>query len=237
MKQTKVKTTGGICQTAVKPKITYAKLFWLFMVGSLIGVVMEGVYCVFVHGGWQTHVVSMWGPFCILYGIGAAGFYAGTVLLWKKNAICRFVFFAVVADLVELAAGLLLEFGLKMRAWDYTGQFLNFRGHISLPMTFAWGAIGTAFSYTVPLLERVFAHMEHYVWRILCVLLSLFMAANLLFTAFCIVRWKNRHFGVPPKNQIEQMIDERYDDEYMQKRFCEWRFLTDRETGEYEVSV
>ncbi len=211
---------------APKPKITYQKLFWLFMVGSLLGVLMEGVFCIFVHGGGQTHVVSMWGPFCILYGIGAAGFYAGTVLLWNKNAAYRFVFFAVVADVVELAAGLLLEFGLKMRAWNYSGQFMNFRGHISLVMTIAWGVLGTGFSYIVPLLEKVFARMHHIGWKISCIILTIFMAVNLLFTGVCIIRWKNRHFGKPPANAIERIIDERYDDEFMQKRFCEWRFLS-----------
>ncbi len=207
------------------PEITYPKLFWLFMVGSLVGVVMEGTFCAIAKGRWETHVVSMWGPFCILYGMGVAGFYAGTVLLWKKNILWRFFFFALVADVIELLCGLLLEFGLHMRAWDYSRQFLNFRGHISLQMTFAWGALGSAFSYAVPYIEKVFSKMNHRFWKVACILLTVFMVIDLSLTAVSIVRWKNRHFGNPPRNAIERVIDKKYNDEFMEKKFCEWRFL------------
>lgn len=213
-------------EKAPAPKITYQKLFWLFFFGSLLGVLAEGVFCLVKRGRWETHVVSVWGPFCILYGIGAAGFYAGTVLLWRKNVVWRFVFFALVADLVELAAGLLLEFGLHMRAWSYVYHRWNVRGHISLKMSFAWGAFGSAFSYLVPTIDRALERMKGKAWNLLCLSLTVFMAINLSLTAVCLVRWKARHFDVPPANAFERLIDRKYDDAFMQKRFCEWRFLS-----------
>lgn len=60
--------------TMTKP-ITYENMFWLFMIGSVLGVILEGIWCLIRAGHWETHVVSMWGPFCIIYGFGAVGLY------------------------------------------------------------------------------------------------------------------------------------------------------------------
>ena len=54
---------------------TYQNMFWLFMISNVLGVILEGLWCLIRTGYWETHVVSMWGPFCIIYGFGAVGFY------------------------------------------------------------------------------------------------------------------------------------------------------------------
>ena len=69
----------------LQSKITYEKLFWLFIVGSLIGVVMEGVFCVFFKGHWESHVLTLVGPFNALYGAGAVLFYSLIALLQNKK--------------------------------------------------------------------------------------------------------------------------------------------------------
>jgi len=212
-------------QRPPRPEIIYQKLFWLFLFGSLAGVLLEGIFCLAKYGHWETHVTSMWGYYNILYGVGAVLFYVSTVLLWNKNAIWRFVFIAITADILELFAGLLLEFGLKMRAWSYLGNFLNFRGHICLSMTFVWGAIGTAFSHAVPYIEKLFSKMTGKGWNIACIVLSIIIFIELIFTVICIIRWKMRHFGAKALTAFAKFIDAHYDDSFMQKRFCEWKFL------------
>ena len=69
----------------LQSKITYEKLFWLFIVGSLIGVVMEGVFCVFSKGHWESHVLTLVGQFNALYGAGAVLFYSLIALLQNKK--------------------------------------------------------------------------------------------------------------------------------------------------------
>lgn len=206
-------------------QITFERLFWLFVAGSVIGWMIEGLFCVVKRGAWESHVVSVWGPFCILYGLGLAGFYAGSILLSGRSFLARFLAFGVVADVVELLCGLLLEFGLGMRAWSYVWHFMNVRGHISLQMTFAWGGLGALFSYAVPPITRLFDRLEGKTFHVVSVVCGVFMAVNLAFTAACIVRWSDRHFGVPPDNAFARMIDREYPDSYMRHRFCEWRFI------------
>ena len=206
-------------------RVSYGICFWLFMIANIAGVLIEGFFCLFAFGKWETHVVTMWGPFCLLYGFGTVGFYLVAAALKGKGYVLEFLGHALVGDGLELIGGLLLEFGLGMRAWDYTGYFLNFRGHICLVMTLIWGCIGFSFGRFCPLVSYGLSHFEHGIHRVLLIILSVFMAVNLAFTAICIHRWSRRHYGAPANSAFEKFLDEHYDDEYMSKRFMEWHFL------------
>lgn len=207
-------------------QITYQKLFWLFMVGSVVGVPLEGLWCLLTLGHWETHVVPIWGPFCIIYGLGAVGFYIGAVALKKQNIIVKFIIYSLIATIVEFLCGWVLEYGLNMYAWDYSDDPLNIKGYVSLGMSLIWGVLGIAFNRIVPFLDRIFAKMKGKGWRIACICLTIFMIINFIATVPCFIRWKQRHEGIAPKNSIEQMIDETYDDARMAERYCEWHFIS-----------
>ncbi|MCM1006595.1 MAG: putative ABC transporter permease [Ruminococcus flavefaciens] len=209
-----------------KKRITYQKLFWLFMVGSVLGVLIEGLYCLYHRGRWETHVVSVWGPFCIIYGLGAAGLYVGAVLMEKKTIITKFVMFSLIATVIEYLCGAFLKYVLGMKAWTYSSKPFNFDGIICLEMTIAWGILGILFStFALGSLEKVFDKMTSKTWKILCACLSVFMAINLLLTALAIARWSGRHYRIEPQNWIETKIDTIYPDTVMKERFVEWRFI------------
>lgn len=208
-----------------KTKITYANLFWLFIFGSLIGVILEGVFCCFHYGHWETHVVSVWGPFCIIYGFGVVGFYLCNSVLKNKKLWVQFVTYCAIGFSIELICGALLEFGLHMRAWNYSSHFMNIRGYVSLSMTVVWGIVGIVFSKLVPYMDAFLSKIEGKGAKIICFLLTIFMVVNLTVTASAIWRWKERHFDVPATSSVEEFLDDHYDDEFMEERFCEWRFL------------
>lgn len=209
-----------------KERITYPKLFWLFIFGSLLGVLLEGLFCLFRKGAWETHVVSVWGPFCIIYGLGAAVIYVCAVLLEDKNIALRFTAYAVIATVVEYLCGALLKYGLNMKAWDYNGLFLNIDGLVCLTGALAWGVLGIAFEkFAVPQIDKIALKMNGRGWRTTCACFSVFMAINLSVTAVCIVRWAERNRAIQADNSFEQYIDEKYNDEYMASRFCEWSFI------------
>lgn len=206
-------------------KVTWRKLFLIYILFSLVGVPAEGLYCLFVHGHWETHTVSLLGPFLIIYGAGAVIFYLCRNPVCDKNLLIQFLTYALAGSATELAAGLLLEFGLGMKAWDYSEQFMNFRGHISLLMTAVWGLSGISFSLIVPPIDALLDKISIRPVNILCAIFFVIMLFDTFFTAAAIVRWKQRHFNVPAGNALSSYFDKNYDDEFMQKRFCEWWFI------------
>lgn len=98
--------------------ITYCNMFWLFMFGNVLGVLLEGTWCKLCFGHWETHVVTIWGPFCLIYGIGAVMFYISGEIVRStgfRGVLARFFLISVVATVFELACGLLLEYGMGMK--------------------------------------------------------------------------------------------------------------------------
>lgn len=209
-----------------KQYLTYQNMFWLFMLGNVLGVILEGLWCYFGLGHWETHVVTIWGPFCLIYGIGLVGLYTLSVKLKDKNIIIKFLTIAFVLDAVEYFCSWLIDSALGMKAWDYSGCFMNIKGRISLSMTLLWGIGGILFALLfVPLINHMLDKMHSEVWKTACVVLSVFMAINIIATAVCMVRWSDRHRGVAPSTKLSQRIDAKYDDDFMKNRFVEWSFI------------
>ncbi|MBQ9899076.1 MAG: putative ABC transporter permease [Ruminococcus sp.] len=207
-------------------RVTYPRLFWLVIIGSVLGVIIEGVWYYFMHDRWETHVVTIWGPFCLIYGLGGAVYYAGNCLMEGKNIVLRYAVFLLIGTGVELLCGLLLKYGLNMRAWTYKGYPFNFMDLICLKMAIIWGFVGLAFGLLVKPVDKLFSLMQGRYWNWICAVFSAFMAVNLVCTCACMIRWKQRHDGKPASGKVAQIIDEHYDDDFMQTRFVEWRFLS-----------
>lgn len=208
-----------------RPRIEYPELFWLMIAGSLIGIVLEGVWNVIIFKKWETHVVTVWEPLCLLYGIGAVICYIGAVCLKSRRMVVKFIVFSFLGTALELITGFMLEYGLHMRAWNYSKSFMNYRGYICLQMTIMWGILGIGFTYLIPSIDRIYEKMQGRAWKTACMLLTIFFIIDIMVTAACFLRWKDRHEGFMPKNRIEQMIDNKYNDAWMAKRFCEWKFI------------
>lgn len=210
----------------MKSYINYPILFWLFFFGSVLGSLIEGIYCLIRHRRWETHTVTMWGPFCIVYGLGAVVLYTGAVLFEKIHIVWQFLLFSAITTLIEYICGMILKYGLHMKAWDYSNNRFNVQGIICLKMTVFWGFLGVIFAYTcVPQLKLWSLVLQSNLSKMVSCGMTVLMAVNLLITFACIIRWARRHRGIAPKNQVARYIDEKYDDERMSQRFCEWHFL------------
>ena len=60
--------------------LCYSKLFWIFMVGNVVGFVLETLYALVRTHEFQVRVGLVFGPFIPVYGLGAV---AITLLLWR----------------------------------------------------------------------------------------------------------------------------------------------------------
>lgn len=206
--------------------VTYSNMFWLFMLGNVLGVVFEGLWCYFRLGHWETHVVTIWGPFCLIYGVGIVLLYILSVKLYGKNVLIRFASIALILSAFEYFCGWLLDRWLGMKAWDYTGCFMNINGRVSLGMTLMWGAGGIAFAFLfISPIFSLLKKMQGKAWKAACTALSVFMAVNIMATGVCLVRWTQRRRNLEPSSSIGRIVDSRYDDEFMKTRFVEWKFI------------
>ncbi|MBR3437997.1 MAG: putative ABC transporter permease [Clostridia bacterium] len=204
---------------------TFDKMIILFLSGSFTGYIIEGLFCLFSKGCWESHVVTLVGPLNALYGIGAVLFYTIAVLFRSKSNMYKALAIAVSATILELFTGLFLKDHLGMKAWDYTNQFLNYRGIICLSFTLVWGVAGYLFCVAFNNVERIMNKIKGLKIHIICIILSIVTVLNLSFTAVSVVRWSDRHYNYSRNTKIGKMIDAYAPDEWMQKRFVEWSFI------------
>ena len=208
-----------------KKNFTYSALFLLFLFGSIAGFIFEGVWCVFRKGHWENHSALVWGPFCIVYGIGAVAVYLLSGCLNKKNWPLQFLTFSLSGGMVEYFTGLFQEHVFGSISWDYSKHWLNIGGRVSLKMALLWGVLGILFVHFIyPYLSRLLNKCRGRISKIACIILTVFMAANLLVSSVAVLRWRERTNDMPPSNKVEEILDQFYDDETMKEIYTNMRF-------------
>ena len=211
--------------------ILYPKCVWLFIIGGLLGVLFENIWWKVRYGFWQSHYALLWMPLCTIYGFGAVFGYLGAILLAGQNIVLRFLAYVLTGTVIEFIGGFLLEAGLKMRAWDYRGTFLNARGYVNLLMAVIWGFWGLGFELLLPGLEYLFVGLQSSLWWYATLVMSTILLSDTLATAACLIRGSRRHRGIEAKSPLEHLIDKRYDDAKMHHRFINWHFTDEPDTA------
>lgn len=117
----------------------YTLFEWLlfFYTYSFLGWVFESCYVSIRKKQWVNRGFLK-GPFLSIYG-GGAVMMLFVSYPFQENLILTFFAGAMGATLLELVTGMLLEALFKVRYWDYSSQKFNYKGHICLSSTIAWG--------------------------------------------------------------------------------------------------
>ena len=222
---------GAEAQTRRRPWETYVKdlnfymLFWVFMIGSLLGFVVEGFECIHRFGEWQNHVGVLWGPLCIIYGFGAVVIYVASHLMKSRPIWLQFIIFTVAGGAVEYFGSLFQEVFFGAETWNYQYEPDHIGNRITVRMAIEWGILGIAFALLIyPLFKKLLRKMNNLPCFILTWVLVVFMAVNLTATCIAVYRWGERQVGHEPKTKIGALFDEHYGDERMQSIFVNMNF-------------
>ena len=205
--------------------ISYEPLFWLFMAGNLLGVLLEGVWCLAVHHHWETHVTTIWGPFNVVYGVGAVCMYLAAAKSASWRLWQRFLLFTGVGTVVEWLVAIIQERVFHAVSWDYSSMRFSLGGRISLLMSLIWGVLDLLFSMlAVPLIDRCLARTESALRRKITFALCIYMSANLALSLIILVRWGIGRTGTAEAGLL-RLLDLLYPSDYLSRRFVEWVLL------------
>ena len=108
--------------------IRYILLY--FLIYAFIGWLLETVYAI----GTLGHFVKrgfLYGPLCPIYGWGAV-ILVCILQKYKSKPLKLFFYSAIVFSVFEYVAGFALDALFSDRWWDYTNDFMNLNGRISL---------------------------------------------------------------------------------------------------------
>lgn len=217
----------------MKEKTSFKTMVWMFFLCSMIGLCCEGLYILFQDGHWESHVVTMFIPMCPIYGLGAVLFYLIDHALPKLNIILKAMVIGVAATVMEFLCGLLLYCGYGMRAWDYTNDKFNIMGLICLEFLFYWMLFAFGYLLVVRAFRWVVDKKElkkpkffsTVFFKVVTIVFAVFMVVDIISAFVNIKFWSERYYGNPVDTKVEQFVETNWNDEYMQNRFIEWKFL------------
>jgi uncharacterized membrane protein len=96
----------------------------------------------------------LYGPLCPIYGYGAV-ILISCLQQYKTKPLKMFIYSSIIFSVFEYIAGFALEALFSLRWWDYTYDFMNLNGRISIFFAFAWGIIALIFiNFVHPFFER-----------------------------------------------------------------------------------
>lgn len=116
---------------------SYYELLWFFVIYSFVGWII-GTSAAALRKKKFVDVGFFYGPWCPAYGVGGVIF---AVFLQELRNELFFLFLggAVLAFIVTLATGLILEKIFHKKWWDFSRKRFQFGGYVNVPYTAVWG--------------------------------------------------------------------------------------------------
>ena len=157
----------------------YTGMQWLFFFYfyCFAGWCFESVYVSLKSRKWVNRGF-MRGPFLPLYGTGAIMMLVVS-MPFVDNVLLTYFAGVVGATALEYVTGVAMEALFKMRYWDYSGRFMNYKGHICLRSSITWGFFTILMTRVIhrPIEQLMYAMPEKLLHH-LTVLLTVYIVAD-----------------------------------------------------------
>ena len=197
------------------------KLLIILYIGSFAGVVVELLWCFLRNGHFESRAGLVYGPFNLLYGVGAI---ALPVFLYRYRNRGRWLSFLVgmaVGSAVEYATSWAQETFLGSRSWDYSDMPFNLNGRICLLYSVFWGILGIFWLKNLyPRMASAIIHIPDRWGKILTWVILAFFVFDALVSLFAVMRWHARVAGTAVPGVFWNVFDLRFPDERMQKIYA-----------------
>lgn len=202
-------------------KIDYFTIFWLFIGGCIIGLIVETLFHFIVYGGYESRVGLVWGPFSPLYGVGAVLLTLVLNRFYHSHNLVIFLMAMIVGSILEYGTSWGMEHCWGAVAWDYSGTFGSIQGRTNFAFGMMWGMLGLVWVRIIlPFIKRAFLRIDakNAIIRALTVAASVFMAINITITVLALNREGQRADGIPATTWEQHFLDEHFPHEYLQAR-------------------
>ena len=213
-------------------ELDFFNLFWVFVVCSVLGLIIEVVYHMVVvdPGVYQDRAGLLYGPFSPIYGVGAVLMTVALNRFWRANPVIIFLVSAVIGGVFEAAVSWFMQVGFGAVAWDYSGSTIFglfpdpvavvFGGRTSTLFMCMWGALGFVWiKLCLPWLLKLINLIPWQARYSLTTLCAVLMLVNAVMTLQSLECWYQRESGLAPSSPVEEFYAEHYDDAYMANRF------------------
>lgn len=198
--------------------VNFYKIFWLYVIGSIVGCIMETIVGFVYNGGqFEYRVGLVYGPFIPVYGIGAVMM---TLALYKFSRARMWIVFLVsafVGATFEYLTSYFQQLVFGAISWDYSDQWFNLYGRTSLYYAIIWGFLGIAWAKLIyPFVSMIIEKLPKRMGKLITIALCIFMAYDCVISCLAQWRYNERQIDLTASNVVEEFLDEKFPDEYIE---------------------
>lgn len=191
--------------------------FWIFLLGSVVGWIVEVVFAYVKTGKFQNRSSVIYGPFGFAYGITAI-FLTYIYTIYDYDSIVSvFLTSFIIGSVLEYIMSIGMEYIYGYVAWDYSKKKFNLFGRICLQYSFYWGFLGVCWYYLI--MDQVLS-ISNYIDNKASDIINLiiiFLILNIVISFLAVRRSFNRAKGINDFNFMSNLLDKYYSDEYLKK--------------------
>lgn len=200
--------------------IGFYKLFWLFLIGAFVGDLIETVFVWGASGVLMSRSSLLYGPFSVVWGLGAVLLTVVLRGLMDKSDRYIFVGGALMGGVYEYMCSVVTEKLFGKVFWDYSKIPFNLNGRINLLYCVFWGIAAVVWVKEVyPRISALIEKIPMQVGKILTWVLVVLLAVDVALSCMALGRMDQREKGIPATNAVQQFLDEQYPDEYLTQRY------------------
>lgn len=165
-------------------KITFKRILAYFIIYSFLGFIIETIFGMLTKGVVESRQSCLYGPFCCIYGLGAAVMIPG-LQKFKKRNWTLFLAGAIEGSIVEYIISWVGEIIFHIKWWDYSNMPFDINGRICLLFTIFWGILALVLIRLInPYIERFIDKIPAKLFGIITIGGTILLILDLLITAF-----------------------------------------------------
>lgn len=195
-------------------------LFWIFIVASVCGWFIEGIWTLLKRGVLINHSAVVIGPFNMAYGISAC-FLSALLYKYRNDKLWKiFIVGFIGGSIIEYVMSLGMELLLGFTAWDYSRKLLNINGRICFTYSIFWGLLSILWiKCAYPYLEKFLKKLNNNKWYIFSLILIVFLILDILLTFCAVYRARQKEVGVDAKYKYEIILDKTFNQDYLKNMY------------------
>lgn len=189
------------------------KIFWVFIIGSVIGYIVEMIVGILQNGHFVSRQGLLIGPFIQVYGIGLATYYLVISRARNMSNVKIFIISMILGGIVEYLFSYFQEKLFGTISWDYSNLPFNLNGRTSLLHCLYWGTGGVLFvKFILPHIDKLDNLYKYKIYKLATTLLVLFICFDITISGLAGARYLERRKDMEAKNDIDVFFDTTYPD-------------------------
>lgn len=192
------------------------KFFWIFMIGSVIGYILETLVVIIEEGHYENRQGLIYGPFVQIYGIGAIIYYLFVPKIRNKKLV--FPICMVTGGILEYLFSYIQQVLFGTISWDYSNYMIHLNGRTSLLHCIYWGLAGIfVLKIMKPMIDKVNFQTKNRVFKLVTSVVMVFMLLDISISWTAANRQEERMKNIPAEGRMDNFLDKHYPDEIMDK--------------------